>query len=188
MQDSLEQFIIAHKQDFDVLETDDRLWQRIDQELHRAPDAKQIPFWARTWKYAASIAALVGLAGFLLWQNMGPVQQDTSELASSTQNELYPEELTEVESYYASMISTQMELIRDYRAEGVSIDAGMMTEIEELNQSYRELQEELLRTEDKELIVGEMINNLTLQLNLLNQQLTILERIKELKYGDQILS
>ena len=101
---------------------------------------------------------------------------------------MFPEELTEVESYYASMISSQMELISDYRKEGVSIDAGMMTQIDELNRSYEELKDELLRTEDKELIVREMIENRTLQLNLLNQQLIILERIKELKYGDQILS
>ncbi|MEO0472934.1 MAG: hypothetical protein AAF206_25175 [Bacteroidota bacterium] len=187
MQDSLEQFIIAHKQDFDVLETDDRLWQRIDQELHRAPDAKQIPFWAKTWKYAASIVALVGLAGFLLWQ-YGPTAKPCTEPAMTEAPTLFPEELTEVESYYASMISSQIALISDYRKEGVSIDADMMAQIDELNRSYNELKDELLRTEDKELIVREMIKNRTLQLDLLNQQLIILERIKELKYGDQILS
>ena len=180
MQDQLESYIIKHKAQLDVFEPDDRLWERIDREINSAK-GKRMPLWTSRWTVAASIILLVGLGG-LLWLNR-PIDRGGLQIDPKS---LYSSELVEVEAYYTQMISDQKAQIDSYREQGVVIDETLLQQNEQLTSAYLELQQELLRTEDQGLIVNAMIQNLMMQMEILNQQLRILEQIKQLRNGNQI--
>ena len=59
--------------------------------------------------------------------------------------------------------------------------AGESTDITQLDSSYKSLESQLSTTPNRELLIEAMIQNLQLQLNVLNQQLNIINQIKQSK-------
>lgn len=199
MQDQLEKYILSQKDQLDVFEPDDRLWERIDRELHEdeAP-VRKLNFWSQSWKVAAAIAMLVSAGALLWWVSL---QSSTSEIVvaptdpdqpavTTNPQAFYTAELTEVETYYSEQISAQKARIESFKTQGIVLDEALYEQMEMLNDNYVELQDELTHAEDQDLIVNAMIQNLMIQMQILNQQLMILEEIKtkQAKYGKQIQS
>ncbi|MEM6348708.1 MAG: anti-sigma factor [Bacteroidota bacterium] len=199
MQDQLEKYILSQKDQLDVFEPDDRLWERIDRELHEdeAP-VRKLNFWSQSWKVAAAIAMLVSAGALLWWVSL---QSSTSEIVvaptdpdqpavTTNPQAFYTAELTEVETYYSEQISAQKARIESFKTQGIVLDEALYEQMEMLNDNYVELQAELTHAEDQDLIVNAMIQNLMIQMQILNQQLMILEEIKtkQAKYGKQIQS
>ncbi|RMG18384.1 MAG: hypothetical protein D6730_22895 [Bacteroidetes bacterium] len=186
MRDPLEKYILERKQELDVYEPDDRLWERIDKELYASASGRGRTF--SFWKIAASLALMMGI-GLALWL-WKPFAAATVPVAAQEQpvvqpQELYPPELAEVEAYYSTMISNQKAQIQAYKAAGISIDDSMFDQLEELAKQYKELQKELLSTEDAQIVINAMIQNLSLQMEVLSQQLMILEQIKSMQHEHQ---
>ncbi|MEL7531182.1 MAG: anti-sigma factor [Bacteroidota bacterium] len=199
MQDQLEKYILSQKDQLDVFEPDDRLWERIDRELHEeeAP-VRKLNFWSQSWKVAAAIAMLVSAGALLWWVSLqspsseitvAPVNPDQSATPTNPQA-FYTAELAEVETYYSEQISAQKARIESFKTQGIVLDEALYEQMDMLNENYVELQTELSIAEDQDLIVNAMIQNLMIQMQILNQQLMILEEIKtkQAKYGKQIQS
>ncbi len=186
---NLEQFIVANKNQLDVFEPNDRLWERIDQTLNGAK-VQQFNFWAHSWKLAAAIAFLVAAGALLWWVSLqAPRNQmaDSGTIQETDLQSLYTAEMVEVETYYTQQITAQKARIESFRDQGIVLDEALYEQMELLGSNYFELQRELLQTEDENLIVNAMIQNLMMQMELLNQQLLILEDIKnkQIQYGTQ---
>lgn len=195
MQDQLERYILSQKDQLDVFEPDDRLWERIDRELHEETPVRKLNFWSQSWKAAAAIAMLVTAGALLWWVSLqSPSQEITNGKSSpaiqTNPQAFYTAELAEVETYYSEQISAQKARIESFKTQGIVLDEALYEQMDMLNENYVELQTELSFAEDQDLIVNAMIQNLMIQMQILNQQLMILEEIKtkQAKYGKQIQS
>ncbi|MEL6591439.1 MAG: anti-sigma factor [Bacteroidota bacterium] len=193
MQDQLEKYILNHKDQLDVFEPDDRLWERIDRELYQEEEApvRKLSFWSQSWKMAAALAFLVTAGALLWWVSMQtPAQQmvgGNPPASTTSPKDFYTAELAEVETYYTEQISAQMARVETFKTQGIVLDDALYEQMDMLNESYAELQTELTHAEDQDLIVNAMIQNLMIQMQVLNQQLMILEEIKtkQAKYGKE---
>jgi hypothetical protein len=187
MQDQLEQYIISQKHQLDVFEPNDRLWERIDKELNGG-QTKVRHFWAQSWKVAAAVALLLAAGALLWWVSMqSPAPQIAEAGPQPDPQSLYTAELVEVETYYTQQISAQKARIESFRNQGIVLEEALYEQMETLTTAYQDLQKELVLTENEELVVNAMIQNLMMQMQILNQQLMILEeiKIKQTQYGNQ---
>lgn len=178
MRDPLEKHIIQHRELLDVYEPDDRLWERIDREVHAT---KVISI---SWmKIAAAVVLLFGLAYTLF---MLQPSNDAQFAGTPEPQEFYTPELQEAENYYTSLIATQREQIQAYKAAGIQIDESFMQQLDALHESYMGLQQELVQGEDPSRVISAMMQNLMLQMEVLNQQLMIMEKIKSWQHEESI--
>ncbi len=182
MKDPLENYILDQKHTLDIYEPDDRMWERIDKELYRDRRPQRFAIW----KIAASVLILLSVGFSYLWlRPVAPSEITKVDEVQMNLQDLYSPELVEIETYYTTMIANQKNQIQAYKAAGIVIDDNMFELPEELSIQYKELQKELLSTEDSQIIINALIQNLTMQMEILNQQLTILEQIKSMKNENQ---
>ncbi len=188
----LERFIRDNREDFDHYEAPAGLWAKIDKSLGEdlsenqfndsfsAPEVREIvPLssvkYTRTtikiWAMAASIALLIGcFSVFYLKNNIESTEQIVAEVAPQ-----YNDKMVQ----YASLIETKREEIRQIEAHDPVLYKEFASEIEKLNQDYQNLKDELPQTPNQEELVEAMIQNLRVQLDILNRQLIIIQKVKE---------
>lgn len=189
MKDKLERFIRDNREDFDTEEPRPDLWNKIEQGI-TVPEQKPEneaprrlnslarsgnPLFRRSpfdWRIAASIAVLL-LAGTLLYLNQryGVTQQP---------------EVVAVSPMYAKEFATYTQLIDDKRTELKQMTESnpvlyqqFATDLDRLENSYQTLRADLPENPNQEVLIQAMIQNLQLQIDLLNQQLDVIQRIKQ---------
>jgi hypothetical protein len=173
MKDALETYIEEHKASLDVFEPSDRIWEAIDREME-VGGRKRILQAGWAWKMAAAVLLLVAL-GLGFWR-VQPVREPLAAAQGTHQH--YSPELIEVENYYTSLIDGQVARVRQFQQEGVVADDELFGALDQLRNMYQELQTELQNAENQELVVNAMVQNLSMQMEILNQQLLILEQVK----------
>ncbi|GAB2570501.1 hypothetical protein [Spirosoma areae] len=192
--DNLERFVRDNREAFDDKEPPVDLWNKLETGLNRQqPDqprsdmaspflqvyknpalagSRQIGWPTLDWRVAASIAVLL-LAGCFLYMNRqyGVTKQPEIVAANPT---------------YAKEVVQYTQLIDDKRAELKQMAEGnpalyeeFATDLDRLERSYQSLKGELPQNPNQEVLIQAMIQNLQLQINLLNEQLRVIERIKQ---------
>jgi hypothetical protein len=195
--DKLERFVRDNHEAFDDKEPSLDLWKRIEAGLDKSsldkPEPEQAglaiasPFlqvhrpltggrqigWPTLdWRVAASIAVLL-LAGCFLYMNQqyGVTHQPEIVAASPT---------------YAKEVVHYTQLIDDKRAELKHMTEGnpalyqeFATDLDRLEKSYQSLKADFPKNPNQEVLIQAMIQNLQLQINLLNEQLRVIQRIKQ---------
>ena len=125
----------------------------------------------KIWAIAASIVLLIGcFSVFYLKNSPESTEQIVAEVAPQ-----YNDKMVQ----YASLIETKREEIREIEIHDPVMYKEFATEIEKLNQDYQNLQEELPQTPNQGELVEAMIQNLRVQLDILNRQLIIIQKVKE---------
>lgn len=190
MKDKLERFIRDNREDFDTEEPRPDLWSKIEQGItipQQKPDDEAPrrlnslgrsanPLFSRSspfdWRIAASIAVLL-LAGALLYVNQryGVTQQP---------------EVVAVSPAYAKEFATYTRLIDDKRLElkqmtgsNPALYQQFATDLDRLENSYQALKADLPANPNQEVLIQAMVQNLQLQIDLLNQQLEVIQCIKQ---------
>ncbi len=74
-----------------------------------------------------------------------------------------------------------MKEVSAYDLKALGIEEDLQGDISGLDSSYARLKRELVNTPNKERIIEAMIINLQMRMDILNQQLKTLEKIKQLK-------
>ena len=186
----LERFIRDNREDFDHHEVPAGLWAKIDKslgedlienqlygssvdnpEMHNQTTVKIITNWRKIWAIAASIALLIGCFSVFYFKNSPEsTEQIVAEVAPQ-----YNDKMVQ----YASLIETKREEIREIETHDPVLYKEFSTEIEKLNQDYQNLREELPQTPNQGELVEAMIQNLRVQLDILNRQLIIIQKVKE---------
>lgn len=187
----LERFIRDNREDFDHYEAPAGLWAKIDKSLGEdlTEDQNNESFttsemreimplavtkrtdFKKIWVIAASITLLIGCFSiFYLKNSPESTEQIVAEVAPQ-----YNDKMVQ----YASLIETKREEIKAIEIHDPVMYKEFATEIEKLNQDYQNLQDELPQTPNQEELVEAMIQNLRVQLDILNRQLIIIQKVKE---------
>mgnify|MGYP006149460545 CR=1 FL=1 len=181
----LERFVRDHRDEFENLEPSLDLWEKLEAKLPTDTALAQpvekntiIPFFPkiqRYWRVAASIVVVIGALG--LWY--ANQSSSNSDIIVSQVGDQYKKQMV----HYASLIETKRDEIRQIADNEPALYQEFSSEIERLNKDYQSLRAELPQTPNQEELVKAMIQNLQLQLDILNQQLSIIQRVKEAKQG-----
>jgi hypothetical protein len=180
---NLEQFIQNNREAFDNCEAPTGLWDKIDGSLGKEVVQKTesdeiiIKFKKssisklKIWTMAASLTLLIGyLSVFYLNNKSDSTEQIVAEVAPQ-----YGDKMVQ----YTSLIESKREEIKQIKNHDPVMYKEFATEIENLNQDYQSLQTELSQTPNQEDLVKAMVQNLQVQLDILNRQLKIIEKVKE---------
>ena len=142
MKDRLEDYLVKNRHQFDVYdEPGDLLWQRIDRELRPRRSLMHV-----VSKWAAAVIILVG-AGYLGISEGIAVFSDESTTtlvqADAGSFDPFAAEITQIESYYTSVINNHKDQLQAFREEGIELDPEDTANLEHLQQMYQDLQKEL---------------------------------------------
>ena len=179
----LEQFIQNNREAFNNCEAPAGLWDRVDKSLGKENahnyehDEIVIKFKKssiskfKSWAVAASILLVISYVSvFYLNNKSDSTEQIVAEVAPQ-----YGDKMVQ----YTSLIESKREEIKQIETHDPVMYKEFATEIEKLNQDYQNLQTELSQTPNQEDLVKAMIQNLQVQLDILNRQLKIIEKVKE---------
>ncbi|QCR25094.1 hypothetical protein [Pontibacter sp. SGAir0037] len=195
MEDKLKKFVNEHRDEFDMFEPSPALWQTISQELPKPKkEAKVISinfgesasFKANFMfmRIAAAVLLLLG-CGITLLVVKRNVPSATGTLAVVGQPSLQriAPELVEVEAYYTSQINSKKKELGEYDLKVLGLDdqQEIDQELQRLDNSYKQLKEELYKTPNTEKVMGAMIQNLQIRIEVLNRQLEVLQKIEQLQ-------
>ena len=202
--DNLERFVRDNREAFDDKEPPANLWYKIEtgltkqvtsahsagqnglnhaepgkaspfQQLHRNPSRfgrRQIAWPALDWRVAASVAVLL-LAGSFLYMNYqyGVTHQPEVVAASPT----YAREVVQ----YTRLIDEKRSELKQMTEGNPALYQEFATDLDRLENSYQSLKADLPQNPNQETLIQAMIQNLQLQINLLNEQLRVIQRIKQ---------
>jgi transcription initiation factor IIF auxiliary subunit len=187
---NIERFIRDNRQDFDQSVPPPQIWEKLEKELGlpKQEEKKTAPVISlRKWYYAAAASVIVllsaGLFYFQLNKEVTKVDNGTA-YTKNTSDAL----VADIDPAYAKQINQFAALIETKNAELKAIEKDQpelykqfATDINKLDSSYNVLHTQLLQNPNKEMLLEAMIQNLQMQLGLLNQQLDIIQKIKQTK-------
>jgi len=176
MKDKLERFVRDNREDFDAFEPRTDLWKDLEKGLGH----KSRPLWLglprssrAVWQIAASIALVIGLGGGFRYFSR--------QYGATT-----PTDVVAANPTYARTVTQYTQLIDDKRAELKTLTESnpalyneFAADLNQLERSYQNLKQELPKTPNQEVLIQAMVQNLQTQIDLLNQQLVIIQRIKQ---------
>jgi len=196
MSKGLEQFIRDNRDQFDTDEPGEQIWKKLEEQLTDKSQANQkklskhrkvILFTIIRWSAAASILILAGIGIYSLLKPIqpkglvrNPDTQDTPALNDPMLKEINPGYAREVYQFTKLIESKQNEL-KEIEKENPNLYKKFVTDINKLDSSYLALKKELPENPNREQLLEAMIENLRLQTEILNQQLSIINQIKASK-------
>ncbi len=175
--DRLERFVRDNRDGFDVFLPQDSLWDRIENSIPPAAAEPQKkvkrlhnPYF--DWRIAAGVILALGV-GYLFYLNKeyGVTRDPAVALkvpAYAREFNQYNVMIDEKRNEIFKLASSNPELYKDFSAD-----------LKSLENSYQNLKSDLGNAPNQEALIRAMIENLQYQVDLLNQQLTILQRIKK---------
>lgn len=196
----LQGFLKENKSSIDTFEPSKNLWGNIsaqldeEQQVEKKEESKVVTLTKEpkmvplrvVWQLAASFVVLL-VSVFTIQhfysQSGGDSNGVQAELTAEQMQKIAPE-LAEAESYYTRVIHDKISQLRKYNLDetGVDIDA-FEAEINKLDSAYGVLRNDLIESQSSEQVMGAMVENLQLRIEILNRQLLILEQIQQLKDG-----
>ena len=178
MSKRLEDFIRDNKTELNYTEPPADLWdkieRRLDQQKKSAVKKERVIKINFLFKIAASVIVILGVTA-LLWR-----YQYNKNLIARIDPELAKQQV-----HYASLIESKQTELKQLEKEEPELYRTFSSELRKMENSYRQLQEELPKSPNQERTVKAMIKNLEIQIQVLNQQLIIIEQINDLKSKEQ---
>ncbi|QJW91785.1 hypothetical protein HNV11_21590 [Spirosoma taeanense] len=191
--DNLERFIRDNREAFDDREPPGSLWQKIEAGLEQQKPADQrtntSPFrqihktnsrlgglqigWpSLDWRVAASVAVLLLAGSFLYMNYQYGVTRQPEVLAASP---AYAKEVVQ----YTRLIDDKRAELKQMTEDNPALYQQFATDLDRLERSYQSLKADLPKNPNQEVLIQAMIQNLQIQINLLNEQLRVIQRIKQ---------
>lgn len=175
--DRLERFVRDNRDGFDVFLPQDSLWDRIENSIPSAPAEPQkkvkrlsSPYF--DWRIAAGVILALGTGYLFYLNNEYGVTRDPGVAlkvpAYAREFNQYNTLIDEKRSEIIKLASNNPELYRDFSAD-----------LKSLENSYQNLKSDLGNAPNQEALIRAMIENLQFQVDLLNRQLNILQRINK---------
>ncbi len=177
MSKRLEDFIKANREEFDDLEPRAGLWGKIEMQL---PDEEPAPKKreAKTFslgfvlRVAASIVVFMGLGFVIFFRSVEHRQVDLAAINP---------EYAKQQMQYASLVESKRVELKKVAQTDPELYKEFSGEISKMDSTYKKLNAELANSPNQELVLREMIRTLQVQLDVLNRQLSVIERFNEVK-------
>ena len=175
--DRLERFVRDNRDGFDVFLPQDSLWDRIESSIPSAPAEPQKKVKRLTspyfdWRIAAGVILALGTGYLFYLNNEYGVTRDPGVAlkvpAYAREFNQYNTLIDEKRSEILKLASNNPALYRDFSAD-----------LKSLENSYQNLKSDLGNAPNQEALIRAMIENLQFQVDLLNRQLNILQRINK---------
>ncbi|KAA1247095.1 hypothetical protein [Aquimarina sp. RZ0] len=163
--DSFEKYIKDNKQQFDEHKVDSaKLWKGIESKLN-PPGIKTRRLWqSPVFKVAAGILIIVGIFSLA-----NP--SVFSGINSSNQNDLVSQELNDIDTYYKGLVSFQVQLVKKSTKLQPEDKKEFLSFMEELDDEYLLLKEEMKENLNNEYILEAIIKNYKKRIELIENLL-----------------
>lgn len=168
----MEEFIKAHRKEFDIKTPSDELWGRIDKALDQEKKTVKWPVWL------GIAASLLLVLGVLMFNHHKADHQP--ELADISR--VYARK----ELRFASLIEEKKDSLQIYASKNPKLYARFNADLNELGSDYEALKRELPQSPNQRVVVRAMVKNLELQLQVINQQLSIINDVNQYKEENQL--
>ncbi len=188
--DNLERFVRDNREAFDDREPPDGLWQKIDSGLglppketyagppspfgriHKnSPKNRPGAMWLN-WRVAASVAVLVLVGGFWYANHQYGVVREPEMVAASP---VYAREVTQ----YTRLIADKRAELKQMTQDNPALYQEFATDRIRLEKSYKSLRADLPQNPNQDVLIKAMIQNLQIQIDLLNEQLRVIQRVNQ---------
>jgi chromosome segregation ATPase len=175
MSEKLENFIKHNRKQFDELEVPEGIWSGIENTLNehdRLRSSKQPKIFNLKWIKVAATITLVVTAGLFFLQHQKNAVADISRINPQLAKQQY---------YYTSVIQEKQDELKQIRKEDPALYNEFSAEINHIDENYRKLKNGLSTSPNREETVKAMIRNLQIQIQILNEQLQIIDRVNQIK-------
>lgn len=184
MSNRLENFVDDNRDAFDSEEPRPQLWKKLRAELEHEKKDQRV-FHLSFLRWTAAAAVVVMMLGMFYYINK---QQTKDPETASNNTEQTDDVLSQIDPAYAKQVYHFTQLIelkqnelKQIEKEQPELYGQFVQDIRQLDSSYQSLRADLSANPDPEVLLEAMIQNLRLQADLLNQQLTIIKEIKQSK-------
>lgn len=165
--------------DFDVAEPSQGHHERFLEKLKKAhikpvkKFTKVRTLWSPVLAVAAGLALIVMLAGNFMGINMKPGAADLAAISP---------EMKQTQQFYTNLIKTELAKVQEANTpETQAIVNDALAQMEKLDKDYEALKVDLKNSGQDNRVIFAMISNLQQRIDVLNNVLTRIETIKELK-------
>lgn len=187
MKDRLERFVRDNRDDFDSYEPSKALWKKIEVEVAKQQPAgkrlngKMVKLGGARWgiAVAASIAILLTVGYGLITYLQLPDSITSMPPVPPAYKNTYGKELVQ----FTSLVEQKREELKALESADPQLYHQFDVELQALDKSYQGLKNDLPQNPNPEDLLKAMVQNLNMQIDLLNQQLQIIQKIKEVKNG-----
>ena len=180
MSRNLEKFTGDNRSEFDDAIPSDKVWQNIEAAFTQ----KKQQIFLNSVYFKCSVAAALLLmmgSGIYFFSNKNkPAESIAEKVTASDVNGLASDEAPQINAF-AKIIAIKQEEMKMIAKEQPDLYKRFTTDITELDSSYTALKKQLNISPNREMLIEAMIQNLQLQLSVLNQQLNIINQIKQSK-------
>lgn len=190
MSNRLEKFVRDNREHFDDAEPASQVWSQLQRELQPAQQQGKVRKMS-FMRWSAAAAAVIICGTITYFSLRGPGNNVTPPVATTNNNTPVPKQqdlLKEINPTYAEevyhftkLIELKQSELKQIEKEDPALYRKFMSDISRLDSSYKELKNELPDNPNREQLLEAMIQNLRLQTELLNQQLMIIQKIKQAK-------
>jgi len=163
--DNFEKHIIENKQLFDDQKADRaKLWANIESKLDN-PEPKVVPLWkSPLLRIAASVVFVLGMSAFI-WTTMFTASNNT------IQNGFVSQELQDIDVHYKSLVSNQVQLVKDHPKLSDKDKEEFLQFMVELDEEYALLKLEMQKNLDNEIILEAIVGNYKKRIELIENLL-----------------
>ncbi len=178
---NMERFIRDNREDFDGLEPSERIWEQIASGMNKKnKPAKLVSMTILKWSIAAAVLISIGLSALYFTNRKDDMA--TPEIAGVNTNDPVVEQIDpqygQMVAQFSALIETKQQELRSIEKENPKLYAQFSIDIKKLDSTYQVLRSTLSANPNKEQLLQAMIGNLQMQIDLLNQQLVIIQKVK----------
>ncbi len=177
MDDNLDKFIKSNRTEMDDKNPGKNLWARIEKEIDQNNKQKRLTKTAIFWRTAAVFLLLI--SSWLVFDKVQHSFKNESELAITNP------EFLDAESFYITQINQKRAEVESI-SKKYNLNEKFSHEIDLLDSMYAVLKNDLKKGNEAYLS-DFMILNLQLRIEVLNQQLNILETIKNTEKNERVI-
>ncbi|HZG26391.1 MAG TPA: hypothetical protein VEZ17_17505 [Chitinophagaceae bacterium] len=179
MSNRLDDFIEHNREHFDTYEPGNKVWENIERDLAGKSTKKPavIHMHLKKWIAVAAVLIVTVITAYFFFAND---HKSITGTIASTSNEM-PAEYAQEVYYFTKLIELKHLELKKIEKEQPGLYRQFSEDITKLDSNYQALKKALPDNPNQEMLLEAMIGNLKWQIDLLNQQLAIIKKIKQSK-------
>ena len=187
---NLERFIRDNRESFDHLEPSDDVWNKIGTAIGQPQKTTRVISMSRAgWAVAATLfLAFAGILGYQLFNRSAEIPSvslaDKKPVPGQTGDTL----VNQIDPQYGKLVTQFTNVIEAKQVELKKLEIDdpelykkFSGDIQKLDSAYHSLRNTLNANPNTEQLLQAMISNLQMQIDLLNQQLNIIQKVRQPK-------